>query len=112
MDEMYITPRSARKNAINQYQADITFFINLTDDREESILQKDKLLDMLDTMQEINVYDVTDDGEDWCINCIVKVSCDSIKKADKKIRELLGGTNRFWDYHYIKGVDTDEYWQP
>ncbi len=99
----------------NEYEVDFTFFINLGEDEtkyEESISKKDNLLDLLDTIQEIVDYDVENDGEDWCINCIAKVTAKSIKQVDSKMKKLLLGTNCFWDYHYIKGLNNNEYWQP
>ena len=68
-------------------------------------------MDILDTINEINVYDVYDNGNDWCIDCTVTVSCNSLKEADKIITKLANKGNVTWDYHYIKGLNNDEYWQ-
>ena len=99
----------------NKYEVGFTFFITLGENRMEykqSISRKDKLLDLLDTMSEIVDYDVEKDDEDWCINCIANVTAENIEQVNNKIEELLSNTNCTWDYHYIKGLDTNEYWQP
>ena len=91
-----------------EYEVSFTFFIGIgecKDERKQSILKKDELLDLLDEKSEIVSYDVENDGEDWCINCIANVTAN-------KIDGLLSDTNTTWDYHYIKGIDTDEYWEP
>ena len=69
-------------------------------------------MDLLDSISEVDVYDVTNDGEDWCINCILTFSCRSIKFAHEQAEKLLKEVNATWDYHYIKGTNNDEYWQP
>ena len=99
----------------NEYEVDFTFFISLGHNEteyEESISRKDNLLDLLDTMQEIVNYEVENDGEDWCVNCIANVTAKSIKQVDSKMKKLLLDTDCFWDYHYIKGLNNNEHWQP
>ena len=99
----------------NEYEVGFTFFISLGHNEteyEESISRKDNLLDLLDTMQEIVNYEVENDGEDWCVNCIANVTAKSIKQVDSKMKKLLLDTDCFWDYHYIKGLNNNEYWQP
>lgn len=99
----------------NEYEVDFSFFISLGDNKieyKESIAQKDILLDLLDTMPEIVNYEVENDGEDWCINCIANIRAKSIKQVDAKMNKLLYNANCPWDYHYIKGIDNNEYWQP
>ena len=99
----------------NEYEVDFTFFIGLGNNKieyKESIAKKDALLDLLDTMREIVDYDVENDGEDWCINCVANIQAKSIKQVDTKMDKLLYNANCSWDYHYIKGINNDEYWQP
>ena len=95
---------------MNKYEVSYTFFISL--EEEDSIATKDELLDLLDTIKEVFDYDVDNDGEDWCIDCIANVSASKINGVFNKMEKLLNDTNISWDYHYIKGLDTSEYWQP
>jgi len=97
------------------YEVSFTFFISLGENKSEyqqSIIIKDKALDLLDKITEIDNYDVYKDDEDWCINCIAEVKADTIKNVDKELNRLLRPINLPWDYHYIKGIDTKEFWQP
>jgi len=115
--EMFVTEQRVLREDYytNEYEVDFTFFIGLgvdDDEYKESVTQKDRLLDLLDTMPEIVNYEVENDGEDWCINCIANVTAKSIKQVDTKMRKLLYNTDCAWDYHYIKGINNDEYWQP
>lgn len=98
-----------------EYEVDFTFFISIGSDRaeyEESINEKDNLLDLLDSMSEIVNYEVENDGEDWCINCIANITAKSIDDADIEMKNLLFDIDCTWDYHYIKNLNINEYWQP
>lgn len=98
-----------------KYEVNFTFFISLGDNEieyEKSISEKDNLLDLLDTISEIVNYEVENDGEDWCINCVANVIAKSIEQVDSKMKKLLLDTDCIWDYHYIKGLNNNEYWQP
>ena len=89
----------------NEYEVDFTFFISLGYDKteyKESISKKDNLLDLLDTMPEIVNYEVENDGEDWCINCIANIMAKSIKQVDGKMNRLLHKTDCIWDYVKIQ----------
>lgn len=99
----------------NEYEVSFTFYISLGENQPEykrSILEKDRLLDMLDRRPQIVNYDVEKDDEDWCINCIANITAKNIKVVDRKMEKLLEPIYTTWDYHYIKGLNTDEYWQP
>lgn len=93
-----------------EYEVSFTFFIE--SGTKEGIEMKDTLLEELDTIPQIFVYDVYDDGEDWCIDCIAEVICDTIENVDSNMSNLLKNTEVCWDYHYIKGIDNNDYWQP
>lgn len=95
---------------MNIYEIDFTFF--LESGNEDSIERKDTLLDTLYTIKTVDVYDVYDDGEDWCVNCIAEVEADNIDSVDAAMATLLAKTDETWDYHYVKGIDNEEYWQP
>lgn len=95
---------------MNKYEISFTFFICL--DSSNCIARKDELLDSLDKIPEIVYYDTDNDGEDWCIDCIANIYAETIGQVDEKLCNVLKSTNCVWDYHYIDGVDTDEYWQP
>lgn len=91
----------------NKYQVSFTFYVAI-----ENASIKDKLLRLLDRMKEIVNCDVEEDEEDWCINCIAEITAESIKEVMPKMNQLLGNINLTWDYHYIKGLNTSEYWEP
>ena len=100
---------------MNKYEIDFTFFISLGSNKreyKESIVEKDSLLDLLDDMSEIENYDVYNDGEDWCIDCIATIKAKTIDQVDGKMFNLFNDVDCTWDYHYIKGLNTKEFWQP
>ena len=101
--------------AQNTYQVSFTFYIALGEDRisyQKSIKSKNKLLDILDTIKEVVDYDVENDGEDWCVNCIAQIHADSIDNAKEAMEQLFANVPFNWDYHYIKGLDTKDYYEP
>lgn len=93
-----------------KYEVCFTFFIE--SGTKEGIELKNTLLEELAKIPEIVDYDVYDDGEDWCIDCIAEVICDTIENVDSNMSNLLKDTYVVWDYHYIKGIDNNDYWQP
>ena len=95
---------------MNEYEGSISFYIDSSEDG--AVDKKDEAVEKLESMDNVDVYNVYDDGEDWCIDCNINVSCDSIKEADKAVTELANEIGVCWDWHYLKGLDTDEYWQP
>ena len=93
---------------MNNYEVDFTFFIESNDTKS-----KDILLEELKEIDCIDVYDVNNDGEDWCVDCLANLSCQAIEDVDSAMDMLLEDISiSAWDYHYIKGTDTKEYWQP
>lgn len=98
-----------------KYEISISFFIE--DDACNSIERKDALLDALDNIPEINQPDVYDDGEDWCIDCLVVVDCNAKRHIDRALTHKLtvllkNAPNETFDYHYMRGLDNDFQWQP
>ena len=92
------------------FEASISFFIALGKGAKD---KKDAIVSKLENISEIEIEDVYNDGEDWCIDCMVTVSARSGEMADKKITKMLNNkVNSTWDYHYIKGVNNGYYWQP
>ena len=93
---------------MKKYEIGFVFFIE-----SANVADKDSLLDELDLIDNITYYDVTDDGEDWNIECRAEIESKATKNIDKaidkKLLKLL--PNVCWDYHYIKGIDNDYYWQ-
>ena len=99
------------------YEISFVYFIDLTEDYENSIVEKDELLDALDNVSEVTSYDVENDGEDWCIECIAEVQSGAKRNIDdaldRKLHELLKKVPyTAMDYHYMKGLDNDFYWCP
>lgn len=88
------------------YEVSFTFFVGI-----ENFDIKDELLTYLTTIPEIE-YDVDTDEEDWCVNCIARIQATSINNTEKVLKTLIRKTSVTWDYHYIKGIDTKEYWEP
>ena len=97
---------------MKEYEVSFVFFIE-----NEDIESKDELLDALDEISEIEYDDVYDDGEDWNIECTATIKSGATRKIDdaidNKLKKLLDDAPyAAWDYHYIKGIDNDFYWQP
>ena len=94
---------------MKKYEIGFVFFIE-----SANVADKDRLLDELDLIDEVVSYDVTDDGEDWNIECVAVIESGATRNIDnaidKKLRKLL--PNVCWDYHYIRGLNNDYYWQP
>ena len=106
-----------------KYEIGLVFFIDQMENYEKSIQIKDNLLDALDETPEIDSYEVSSDGEDWNIECKAIVSSkkcqrDNISKVLEKALQKAENTyldeeiSCVWDYHYIKGLDNDFYWNP
>lgn len=61
-----------------------------------------------------------DSDGDWNIECTTYFTVEKNKKDSKPdldiIYSMMGSRLQYvdacWDYHYIKGVDNDFYWQP
>ena len=91
------------------YEIGLVFFIE-----SENVGKKDSLLDELDLTNDVEYYDVYDDGEDWNVECIATIESGAHKNIDdaihNKLLKLLPKV--CWDYHYIKGIDNDFHWQP
>lgn len=94
---------------MKRYEIGFVFFVALDD---EDSARKDALLDELDLIDEIDSYDVTRDDEDWNIECTATLSAKSVNDADKRLTKLLYDLPYTWDYHYIKGIDNTDYYQP
>ena len=95
------------------YEVGFVFFIE--NDNEDSVERKDNLLDELDVIDEIVSYDVSDDGEDYNIECTAKIECEvNGNRADDVVHKVLMEMlpNETWDYHYIKGINNSFYWAP
>jgi hypothetical protein len=94
---------------MKKYEVGFVFFIE-----SDNVAGKDALLDELDLIDEVTLRNVYNDGEDWNIECVAEIESKATKNideaVDKKLRKLL--PNVCWDYHYIKGIDNDYYWQP
>jgi hypothetical protein len=94
---------------MKKYEVGFVFFIE-----SDNVAGKDALLDELDLIDEVTLRNVYNDGEDWNIECVAEIESKATKNideaVDKKLRKLL--PNVCWDYHYIKSIDNDYYWQP
>ena len=64
------------------FEAGISFFIALEKGAKE---KKDTVVSKLEKIAEIEVEEVYNDGEDWCIDCKAIVSARSGENAEKKI---------------------------
>ena len=92
------------------YTAGLSFFIP-----NDLTWRKDKFLDVLDDVDQIVYDDVYNDGEDWCIDCTAKISCettgDPVDAITNVINSLLPDDCPYWDFHYIDGSD-GFHWRP
>ena len=81
--------------------------------------EKEEISNELDRTN-VNVTDVYCDSDgDWNIECVIEIEINIVRKGDmfnqidKAISKALKKANDFcWDYHYIKGINNDYYWQP
>ena len=98
--------RVLKESAFNEYEVSFVFFVTSA--------TIDKLLSKLNSIPNIQVQDVyEDDDEEWNVECVARVSCKTIEEVDLKMHKLLDRVGlTSWDYHYIKGLDNHEYWQP
>ena len=94
---------------MKKYEIGFVFFIE-----SENTEEKNKLVSDLNRMNQITVTDIYNDGEDWNVECTATIECNATKKIDDAIHNILIDLlpNVCWDYHYIKGIDNDFYWQP
>lgn len=96
-----------------KYNASISFFICSED--EDAIERRNKVLDLLESSENVCGIDWYDDGEDWCIDCIIEIETNRknfVDSVTRGINKFLGKIYETWDYHYINGVDNERYWQP
>ena len=99
-------------NRMKTYKAGISFFIN---DKEPCCIEaKNNLVKELKTLKEVEIEDVYDDGEDWCVDCVVTIQSGATRKIDiaigNKLIVLL--PNVAWDFHYIKCPENNYEWCP
>lgn len=98
------------------YEFSISYF--LSNEEEDSEENADELQTRLySSFPDVEV-DVYDDGEDYCVDAVIQLQLPTQNNAaqlDKAFTNALrnkGLDEYTWDYHYIKGVDNDFYWQP
>ena len=96
---------------MNEYQASFVFFTYTED-------EKNRVVNGLDGIADITDIYLDSDG-DWNIECETNVSIrlttntDVFTAIDKKLSKVLKKVKAgSWDYHYIKGINNDYYWQP
>lgn len=99
---------------VKKYEIDMTFYVDY-----DSNIHVPHFVDKLNNTKYIYDCDWEDDGEGYNVNCIFRIPLD-IKKPtfndiDKAFTKYLNDYNldiASWDYHYIKGLNDDFYWQP
>ena len=94
---------------MSNYNVSFVFFVE-----SENNDNKDALLDKLDAIKEVECVDVYDDGEDWCVDCVVTVQSGATRKIDTAIgnKLIVLLPNVAWDFHYIKCVENNYEWCP
>lgn len=73
------------------------------------------LSEMVEAIPGVTVEDCyLDEDGDWCIDCTAEIkTVRATKQAiGNKLSALIKHVPSCWDYHYIKGVDNDFWWQP
>jgi len=93
----------------NQYKVDFTFYVGIDENADEKLLN---LTNSLDNIKEIDDYGVEEDDEEYCVNTVAIVSAHSISQVTNVMNNILADINYTWDYHYIKGITSNEYWEP
>lgn len=102
-------------DSTHEYEASFVFFVyqgETDEEYEESIKTKDVVLDALDAIPEIDSYDVVDDDEEWNIECQATIKGSSIDDAMLNLENKLKGIKITFDYHYVRGLDTKEVYNP
>ena len=100
---------------MKKYEVSFVFFISLGETEEDyniSVTKKNQFIKELNKKTELRSYDAYEDGEDWCIDCIAYINAKSIKDTEKIMENVFGKLDYTFDYHYIKGIDNSDYWQP
>lgn len=98
------------------YEVSISYFLFAEKHNEPNA---EKLCNDWNSMRNCVSSEWYDDGEGYyCVDVIFKINSDSdgdFKEIDNEVERYLSdkGLNDFtWDYHYVKGVENDFYWQP
>ena len=104
-----------------KFEIGFVFFIDLLADYDKSIAIKDKVLDELDKIDEIESVDVINDGEDWNIECLAIIDAPNGEEVKDIFEKKISSAEKVYldetisctyDYHYIKGIDNDYQWCP
>lgn len=108
---------------MKHFEIGLVFFIDQIENYNKSIQIKDKILDVLDEMPEIESYEVFSDEEDWNIECTATIASrfSQTGRIQAKLEKTLSKAEKIylnepisccWDYHYIKGTDNNFMWEP
>lgn len=96
------------------YEVDLTFYISLGETEEEYKNAKDRKAEVchiLSNIPNVDDYEVTNDGEDFCIDVLATIQSKSKKfdEVDREIENLFEKIDYTINYHYIKDKNTGEY---
>lgn len=92
------------------YEIALTMYVSK--DLEDAVCIKDSALEKLKYLEQVAECDWDEDDEDYNIFTILQLQARTlnVQTISNKLMKLL--PNLPWDYHYIKGIDNNEYWQP
>ena len=92
------------------YEIALTMYVSK--DSDDAVGIKDNALEKLQYLERVAECYWDEDDEDYNIFTILRLQARTlnVQTIRNKLMKLL--PNLPWDYHYIKGIDNDEYWQP
>lgn len=96
------------------YEVDLSYYVSLGETEEEYKKAKDiksEVCHILSSIPNVDDYDVTNDGEDFCINVLATIQSKSEKfdEVDKEIENVFQKIDYTINYHYIKNRNNGEY---
>lgn len=100
---------------MKKYAVSFVFFISLGETEKDyniSFEEKTQFVRDINKKDELKSYDVYQDDENWCIECVAHIKAKSIDEVKNVMKQAFGNySHDFW-YHYIKGIDNSDYWEP
>lgn len=100
---------------MKKYAVSFVFLISFGETRKDyniSFEEKTQFVRDINKKDELKSYDVYQDDENWYIECVAHIKAKSIDEVKNVMKQVFGNySHDFW-YHYIKGIDNSDYWEP
>ena len=92
-----------------KFEIGFVFFIDLLVDYDKSIAIKDKVLDELDKIDEIESVDVINDGEDWNIECLAIIDAPNGEEVKDIFEKKISSAEKVYldEIHKAKIAEAD-----